>query len=173
MAKRKKESVGQLDNIKTPREDQLLRELFQIHHILINHFSREVGIAPARLKLLHEFLHSTDEGFGICDLAKRLSVTPALVTRQVQDLEKDGLIIRKADKRDGRRSRVSLSSKGYEEIRRLHERAHEFGHALLVSLSDKDIATATRVLMDIREKIELLLGSGQNILKSPKPGKSK
>lgn len=170
MVKRKGQTPEKFDRPKPQREDQLLAELFNIHHILINHFSREVGVAPARLKLLHELLHNVDEGFGVSDLAKRLGVTPALVTRQVQELEKEGLIKRNADKRDGRRSRVFLSNKGYETIGRLHERAHEFGRALLDNLSDDDIVIATRVLTGMREKIESILGSGNRLLE---PEKSK
>ena len=168
MTKRKKQASKILDPAEPQREEQLLQELFHIHHMLISHFSREVGVAPARLKLLHEFLHGSGEGFGISDLAKRLSVTPALVTRQVQELEKEGLVKREADKRDGRRSRIFLTTKGYEEIGRLHERAHEFGRNLLDSLSDDDIIVATRVLSDIREKIEHFLGSGKRL---PKPNR--
>jgi len=165
MAQGKRHEPSELDQPAAQREDQLLKELFQIHHILINHFSREVGVAPARMKLLHELLHSAGEGFGVSDLAKRLGVTPALVTRQVQELEKEGLVKRKADKRDGRRSRVYLSSKGYETLARLRERARNFGRALLDNLSDDDIGIATRVLTDIREKIEHFLGSGKRLLK--------
>jgi DNA-binding MarR family transcriptional regulator len=54
----------------------------------------------------------TEGGVGITALARHLEIDAAAVTREVQELEGERLIRRRADARDGRRSYVRLSPKG-------------------------------------------------------------
>ncbi|MFH0901379.1 MAG: hypothetical protein V2A73_12195, partial [Pseudomonadota bacterium] len=62
-------------------------------------------------------------------------------TRQVQDLEGEGLIRRHADRRDGRRSYVSLSPKGRKLFEKIHERTHELERSLSSVLGAEDITS--------------------------------
>jgi DNA-binding MarR family transcriptional regulator len=143
--------------------EHLLAELLHAHLALVNLCSREVGITPARLKLLHEFLHAGQDGIGLTDLALRLGVTPALITRQVKELEREGWVERRSDSRDGRRSFVHLSGKGRDEVLRFHERAHRFEAALTEDMTPDDVAVAIRVLSDLTGKLESWRRTGRHI----------
>jgi DNA-binding MarR family transcriptional regulator len=144
----------------------LIGELLHAHQALMNLFSREVGIAPARLKLLHELLHAGQDGIGLNDLALRLSVTPPLITRQVKELESEGWVQRRSDTRDGRRSVVHLSPTGDVEVMKLHVRAHRFETALIEDMNQGDIAVAIRVLLNLCERLESWRRMGKSPLKT-------
>ena len=162
MSNSKKSAFG---HNQSDRESHLLPELLHVHQALMNLFSREVGISPAKLKLFHEFLHDDDQGgIGLSDLALRLGVTPALVTRQVQELESEGLLERRLDPRDGRRSYIHLSEKGKTEIIKIHERAHQFETALLEGMNPNDVAVAVGVLSNLTEKMKNWRRTGRYLL---------
>jgi len=132
----------------------LLGELVHLHLGLFQLFAQEVGYSMARLKLVHELLHEGQPGVGISELAFRLGVTPALVTRQVQELEAEGWVRRRKAPRDGRRSLVLLSAQGRREGVRLHAGVHDFEALLLDGLGREDLATAERVLSTVRARVE-------------------
>jgi DNA-binding MarR family transcriptional regulator len=52
------------------------------------------------------------EGFTQTELADRLKITPATVTKMLQRMEKTGFIQRKPDAKDQRASRVYLTKAG-------------------------------------------------------------
>ena len=135
----------------------LLGELIHLHLGLYQLFAREVGCPVGRLKLLHELLHAGHAGAGISDLAQRLGVTPALVTRQVQELEAEGWVRRKNAPRDGRRSLALLSARGRREGASIHARAHAFEASLLEGMTGEDLAAAARVLATVLARVELRL----------------
>ena len=145
-------------------EKHLLGELIHLNHALLVSFSREVGVTPARLRLFHSFMHAGPEGIGIIDLAYRLGVTPALVTREVKELEKDGLVKRRHDTNDGRRSIICLSAKGVETISGYHQRAHDYEHALLEGIAEEDVDTAIAVLGKIVDRLKLTRIKGELVL---------
>ncbi len=132
----------------------LIGELLHAHLALVNLFSREVGITPARLKLLHELFHAGPQGIGLNELALRLTVTPALVTRQVKELEREGWVQRRSDSRDRRRSFIYLSPQGEIEALELRMRARRFEAALLADMNQEEVAVATRVLLNLCERLE-------------------
>lgn len=132
----------------------LFREIVRTHQVLIAAFSLEVGISAARMGLLRELEDKEDGSLGVVDLARALGVTPAIVTRQVQELEEEGLIRRRNTSRDKRRSQLSLTSRGRREFAQLHERAHGLQTEVLEGLRDEEIATACHVLSSVRMAIE-------------------
>jgi len=84
-------------------------------------------MAASRLALLRLCRLGSD--LGVMDLARQLGVNAAAVTRQVQELERERLVRRRADPKDGRRSYVSLSSKGKGSSGD-HDRSHELERSL-------------------------------------------
>jgi DNA-binding MarR family transcriptional regulator len=138
----------------TGDEQHLLREVIRVHQALIGWFARDVGMPASRFALLR--LLGIDEvgEVGILELARRLGVNAAAVTRQVQELEGDGLVTRRSDARDKRRSLIRLTAKGTRLFARLHERAHEFEESLVAELGTERLADAARALTHIREALE-------------------
>jgi DNA-binding MarR family transcriptional regulator len=134
-------------------EPHLLREVFRTYQILMAGFARATGMPASRFALMRH-LAGADADTGISDLARRLEVNPAAVTRQVQDLEAEGLVLRRADPRDGRRSRVRLSPKGRKQFERIHERTHELEQALAGVLGADEMRRAAVVLTKLRAFVE-------------------
>ncbi len=135
-------------------ETHLLREVMRLHHALMNVFTRQVGMPASRLMLMRLLAISRPEDIGIMELARRLGVNAAAVTRQVKEMEAEGLVDRIADARDGRRSHVRLTSEGLRIFEQLHDRAHEFERELGAVVDREDIAVAVRVLAQLRTALE-------------------
>ena len=132
----------------------LFREIVRTHQVLIAAFSLGVGMSAARMGLLRELEDNEDGSLGVVALARALGVTPAIVTRQVQELEAEGLIRRRNASRDRRRSQLSLTTRGRRAFAQLHERAHGLQTEVLEGLRDEEIATACHVLSSVRMAIE-------------------
>ena len=137
-------------------EPHLLREVMRVHQILLNVFSRQVGMPASRLALMRLLAACHSEDIGIMEIARRLGVNAAAVTRQVKEMETDGLVDRIADARDGRRSYVRLTSEGLRVFEKLHERAHDLERELGLLVNSEEIATAVRVLSQLRGALESL-----------------
>ena len=136
-------------------EPHLLREIIRTYQVLMAGFSREIGMPASRLAVLR-ILAVTDGGVGVMDLARSLGVNAAAVTRQVQDLERDRLIQRRADPRDGRRTHLTLSPKGQRLFADIHERSHMLEQSLSAVIGADEMAAAAAVLAKLRAFIEEL-----------------
>ena len=65
-------------------ESHLLKEIMRTHQALLNVFSREVGMPAARLSLMRLLAICHHEKLGVMQIARRLGIDAAAVTRQVQ-----------------------------------------------------------------------------------------
>lgn len=118
-------------------------------------FARRTGMPASRFALMR-LLALSDNGVGILDIARQLGINPAAVTRQVQDLEAEHLVRRRADATDGRRSFVRLSPKGRKLFQEIHERTHELERSLDATLGTEAMAEAARTLVNLRTFVEKL-----------------
>lgn len=134
-------------------EPHLLREVFRTYQVLMSGFARATGMPASRFALMR-LLASAEADVGIADLARQLEINPAAVTRQVQDLERERLIRRRPDTKDGRRSYVRLSPKGRKLFEKIHERTHELERSLLSVLGAEEMQGAAVVLMKLRTFVE-------------------
>ena len=111
-------------------------------------------MSAARMLVLRQIQSVEDGSIGVVDLARSLGVTPSIVTRQVQELEAEGLLRRRNASRDRRRTQIHLTARGRRAFEQLHERAHELQARVLDGLRDEEIATACHVLSHLRMAIE-------------------
>ncbi len=134
-------------------EAHLLREIVRTHQVMMRSVSRHLGIPASQLALLR-VLATTEEDVGIMDLARVLGINAAAVTRQVQEMDKEGWIRRRPDGRDRRRQYLSLSAKGKKTFEDTHSRSHRLERALSEVVTATEAATAVQILAHVREFIE-------------------
>jgi DNA-binding MarR family transcriptional regulator len=130
-------------------EPHLLREILRAYQVLISGFARETGMPASRFGLMR-LLAISDDDLGTTDLSRRLDVTLAAVSRQVKELEAEGLVKRRADAKDGRRSYITLSSKGQKLFERIHERTHKLEQSLSSVLGAEEMRNAATVLAKLQ-----------------------
>lgn len=134
-------------------EPHLLREIMRIHQLLTAGFSRANGMPASQFAVLRLLAISPD-GLGVMELARQLGVNAAAVTRLVQEMERGGLVLRKADARDGRRSYARLSAKGLTRFKEIHARSHALEQSLASVIGSRDLAAAARTLAKLRTHLE-------------------
>ncbi len=134
-------------------EPHLLREIVRTYQVLTAGFLRGMGM-PASRFMLGRLLALAEEGLGTMELARQLGINAAAVTRQLQDMEREGLVRRRGDRRDGRRSYVSLSPGGRALFQEIHEKAHEFERSLETVLGGEEMRAAADVLARLRTFLE-------------------
>ena len=134
-------------------EPHLLREVLRTYQALMGGFARQTGMPASRFALMR-ILANAEGDVGITDIARQLGINPAAVTRQVQELEREGLIQRRADERDGRRSYVRLSAEGLKQFGKVHARSHELEEALESVLGADEMRSAAETLARLREFVE-------------------
>jgi DNA-binding MarR family transcriptional regulator len=134
-------------------EPHLFREIFRTYQVLMAGFSQRVGMPAARFALMR-LLAAAAGDVGVMELARRLGINAAAVTRQVQEMEAAGLVRRRAHPRDGRRTAVRLSAKGRRTFAGIHERTHELERALAAALGAAEMRAAAEVLARLRGFVE-------------------
>jgi DNA-binding MarR family transcriptional regulator len=90
--------------------DFLLAQVCRLHYVRAQELLDAIGIyrgQPPVLYVLHE-----QEGLTQSELAARLEVAPATVTKMLQRLERAGFVQRQIDREDQRVSRVYLTDAG-------------------------------------------------------------
>jgi DNA-binding MarR family transcriptional regulator len=115
---------------------------------------RQVGLSAARLRLLGTlFMHRE---LSQAELQRRLDVDGAAVTRQVKQLEAEGLVTRRVDPDDNRFTLVTLTSDGKAQLREATQRVKMFIQDSLEGVSEEDMACMQRVMAHIRANLEKL-----------------
>jgi len=135
-------------------EPRLLREVIRTHQVLMNGYSREVGMPASRFALMGLLAASLPDAVGIMDLARRLGINAAAVTRQIQELESERLVLRHPDGRDGRRYNIKLSAKGLKLFQAIHNRSHELERSLASAIGPGEMTAAADVLARLRRFLE-------------------
>jgi DNA-binding MarR family transcriptional regulator len=130
-------------------ERHLVRELAHTHQALMAGLSWRIGMTASRFGLMR-LLWIAERDVGVMELSRRLGVNAAAVTRQVHELESEGLVRRRADPKDRRRNYVRLSPKGRKAFRVVHDLSHEFERMLSSVIGDEEMAVATAVLAKLR-----------------------
>jgi len=138
----------------TGDEPHLLREIVRTHQVLMSGFTRAVGVPGSRLALMRLLANALPNDMGVMELARHLGINAASVTRSVKEMEKENLILRRPDARDGRRNHVKLSAKGLKVFENIHQRGHELERSLYSLISPEEIASAVDVLGKLRRFIE-------------------
>jgi len=137
-------------------QGHLMQEIVRTNQVLINGFSRVVGMPASRLLLMRELANAPPAGIGVLKIARQLGINAAAVTRVVKKMEQQGFIKRRADGKDRRRSYLTLSAKGARTCEQLHAHGLELERSLSSVIAPEEAAVAVKVLGAVRMSLEKL-----------------
>jgi len=90
--------------------DQLLAQISRLHYHRAHELLANLGLFRGQPPVLHALWDQ--DGLTHGELAQKLQVTPATITRMIQRMEKTGFVQRRPDASDQRVSRVYLTEAG-------------------------------------------------------------
>ena len=114
----------------------------------------QIGLYQGQPRLLHTLIE--EDGISQRELAERMAITPATLTRMLQRMEAKHLLIRKADEKDQRVIRVHITAKArtiVEELDIVNEKMEE---DLFGTFSPEDREHFISYLDNIMEKLDEL-----------------
>ena len=135
-------------------ESHLILEILNTSKALLSAFSHGTGIPVSQMVFMRILAGVGHEGVGVLDIARMMGVNGAAVTRKVKQMEQRGLVLRRSDRHDGRKSYIRLSAKGRRQFQEVHQRLHAFEDFLGTSLGKEEIETTKRVLSHLRTVLD-------------------
>ncbi len=136
--------------------DSFLLALTFTGHVLRAAFQNFLGAPTSRLQLLGALFTSGE--LSQADLQRLMEVDGATITRQVKQMESEGLLQRRADPKDNRFTLVTLTDAGRELMRGLMQRGLEFEQLALRGADPDQIRCAVELLARMRQNIQAIAG---------------
>ncbi|MGQ9814026.1 MAG: MarR family winged helix-turn-helix transcriptional regulator [Candidatus Roseilinea sp.] len=137
--------------------NHLLWQVCRLNHARAHQLFDAIGVYRGQPPLL-EALWEQD-GLTHSQLAVRLHVTPATMSRMIRRMEKAGLVARKPDPADRRVSRVHLTQAG-RDIRSAIVRAIRVIEAdTFAGFNDEERALLRRLLEQVRDNLIRVVGT--------------
>ena len=134
--------------------NSILQHLSQTYYETITAFERYMGMSRARWAILNRL--SRAEQLTQAALAQRLRVDAAAITRQVKQLEAEGLVTRWSHPEDNRFTLVALTPQGRAFVEELRSKRNAFEAIATAGLSEEDVLHMRRSLIHMRHNIESL-----------------
>ncbi|MCM3749613.1 MarR family transcriptional regulator [Paenibacillus pasadenensis] len=134
------------------KTEDLLYMLMQLSRQLAVRFETDVGLSPSRLGLLCQL--SRDKEVSQSELQKAVCIDPAAITRHVQQLEAEGVLIRTRSKEDSRITLVRLTDQGKDWIEDCRRQKDEFLERLQGGLSAEEQKELLRMLAVLSRSLE-------------------
>ncbi|MCL6430220.1 MAG: MarR family transcriptional regulator [Anaerolineae bacterium] len=131
--------------------DMLLVQVCRLHYLRAHELLEKIGLYRGQPPVLRAL--SEQEGLTHTELAERLRVTPATITRMLQRMEKAGFVERRPDPEDQRISRVYLTEAGRGVQSALHEVVRTMEAETLAGFSQEERALLRRLLERIRDNL--------------------
>lgn len=118
--------------------------------------ARAVGISPEQVSLLVAVKYTP--GIGIRDLATHERISAPALTKHVDRLERDGLVVRTPSPSDKRRIGVALTDEGQRMLRRVRSRRTAWLATRLRGLDPDELAAVEAAI----EPLSRLLKEAEN-----------
>jgi DNA-binding MarR family transcriptional regulator len=131
--------------------DFLLAQICRMHHGRARELLHGIGLFRGQPRVL-DVLHD-EEGLTHTELATRLQVAPATVTKMLQRMEKAGFLVRQPDPEDQRVSRVYLTDAGREIRTEMRTRLDRLAQDTLAGLTVEERALLRRLLLQVHENL--------------------
>lgn len=137
-----------------PLDEQFAESLHLVAHAWRTELDRRLrplGFTHSRwLLLLHLSRH---DGCTHHELAQHMGIEAATLVRQVDHMEREGLLKRCGSETDRRVKHLHLSAAGKKAVEHIRSNAAELRKEILSGSSKEDIGKALQVMQVIREKL--------------------
>jgi DNA-binding MarR family transcriptional regulator len=130
----------------------LLPQIGRLFYDIKPVFEHFVGMSQARWSILSQL--RCHERLSQSTLQQRIKVDPAAITRQVKQLEEEGLVARCPDPQDNRFTLVSLTETGRLAAEDAYSRRDAFEARLVQHLSSADLATLQHCISTIHQNLK-------------------
>jgi DNA-binding MarR family transcriptional regulator len=144
--------VDQVASLKAAGKETLLQSIGHTYQEVWATFERYMGMSRARWVTLS--LLWREGTVSQARLAQRLRIDGAAVTRQVQQLEQEGLVTRRADPEDNRFMLVTLTPEGRRMVDELWSKRDRFEAIVTEGISAEEIGIMGRCLRRIRDNLQ-------------------
>jgi DNA-binding MarR family transcriptional regulator len=141
--------------------DALEHAMSQLHRALSRHrrwehIALQAGVDLDRTSavVLQTLAHPETSHCKLHEIAGKLGIEAAAITRKTQLLEQAGLLSRTADQKDGRASVLSLTPAGKKIAARLHAAKRRELQAVIANWTATDRASLVRLVQKLADSIE-------------------
>lgn len=136
--------------------DFLLAQVSRLHHYRVHELLDNLGLYRGQPPVLFELWKQ--DGLTHGELAQRLQITPATITRMIQRMEKAGFVQRRTDIADQRISRVYLTDAGQAVRAKVHAIWERLEVENFAGFSDEERVILRSFLARIRENLRRVTG---------------
>ncbi|GIO99716.1 putative HTH-type transcriptional regulator YdgJ [Paenibacillus lautus] len=144
--------------ISTCHTEDLLYLLMHLNKHIATRFERCAGVSPNRLELLCKL---TGGEISQSDLQKAVSIDPAAVTRHVQQLEAEGMLLRTRCENDNRITLVQLTGVGKNKVATFRAEKDRFMEELQADLTESERLAFVQVLQKLNSQIQQMKESSK------------
>ncbi|MDG2344286.1 MAG: MarR family transcriptional regulator [Flavobacteriales bacterium] len=102
----------------------------------------------------YALLNIDKEGTPSTKLGPKMGMEPRSMTRMIKSLEKNGLIVKKPDKKDKRMVRLYLTESGNELRKKSRDVVIKFNEKIFKTIKQKELETCFKVLKEINLLID-------------------
>jgi len=114
------------------------------YRALLDEQLRPLGYGTARMEALSTIDRAHEPSAQIA-IAKRIGIEGPTLTRMLDALEAEGLVVRRADPTDRRTKLIELTDAGKRALDEILAVAHTFRKSILQDLSDAELDAVNRV----------------------------
>ena len=131
--------------------DFILANICHLHRSRAHQLLEDLGLYQGQPPVLRELWRQ--EGLTQSELAVRLKITPATITKMLQRMEKAGFIQRRADQEDQRISRVYLTEAGRAVQAEVEAVFKTLEAETFANLTVEEHLLLRRLLLQLRENL--------------------
>jgi MarR family transcriptional regulator for hemolysin len=128
------------------------------YRALLDEQLRPLGYGTARMEALSTIDRAHEPSAQIA-IAKRIGIEGPTLTRMLDALEAEGLVIRRADPGDRRTKLIELTDAGRRALSEIMTVAHNFRKTILKDLSDAELDAVNKVT----DKLLNMLSEGYDV----------
>ena len=117
----------------------------------------EVGLFRGQGMLL-KYLARFD-GLTHSEIAEKLEISPAAVTKVIKRLEEQKYLKRQSDPKDERISRIYMQPEGFQTIEKIHDNFQQLDEATFEGFSDEELEQLRGYFQRIQENLQARLAN--------------